>query len=172
MKGEGATDLSDCSTSNRFLIKLFKHFVKRPLEDTFYDTLCMCKRMRSSLRMHLAHTFTQQSGKQICTRGCPLSKLPVDDGVINQMLNISTILRTLIKVGPARSIWATKYSYHQTAPHLSPCSLSSGDPTSSMGDERMTGKRRKNKRTNRLAVRIGSQMCSTKRIHIRSDGER
>lgn len=62
MKKEG-TDLSDRSASYRSLVKLFENILKRLLEDTFYDTLCMCKRMRSSLRMHLAHAFAQQSGE-------------------------------------------------------------------------------------------------------------
>lgn len=62
MKKE-ATDLSDRSASYRNLVKFFENILERLLEDTFYDTLCMRKRMRSSLRMHLAHTFAQQSGK-------------------------------------------------------------------------------------------------------------
>ena len=75
-----ATDLSDRSASYRSLVKLFENILERPLEDTFYDTLCMCKRMGSSLRMHLAHTFAQQGGKQICTGGRPLSKLQMTIG--------------------------------------------------------------------------------------------
>jgi hypothetical protein len=91
--GGCATYLSDRSASYRRLVKLFKDIIKWPLEDALYDTLRMRKRMRSSLGMHLAHAFTQQSRKQICARGCPLSKLPINDDELNakEMSNIANL---------------------------------------------------------------------------------
>lgn len=61
--GKRATYLSNCSTTYRCLIKLFKDVVEWPLEDTLYDAFRVRKRMRASLGMHLAHTFTQQRRK-------------------------------------------------------------------------------------------------------------
>ena len=58
-------------------VKHFKHFVKWSPENTFYDLLCVGESVWPSLRMHLSHTFAQQSGKEVHSRGRPLRKLSI-----------------------------------------------------------------------------------------------
>lgn len=63
-----------------------------------------------------------------------------------------------MNVGPARSICMTNKSYHQTAPHLSPCSSVAGVPINNMGDANITGKKRQNRYANLPAVTRGSRI--------------
>jgi hypothetical protein len=63
-----------------------------------------------------------------------------------------------MNVGPARSICMTRRSYHQTAPHLSPCSCGAGTPINSMGEANITGKKRQKRYANLPAVMRGSRM--------------
>ena len=71
------TYLCNSSASYRCLIKRFEHFVKWSPENTFDDSLCVGKRVWPTLRMHLSHTFAQQSRKEVYSRGRPLRELSI-----------------------------------------------------------------------------------------------
>jgi hypothetical protein len=71
------TYLGNSPASYRCLIKHFKNFVKWSPENTFYDLLCVGKRVWPSLGVHFPHTFAQQSRKEVYSRGRPLRKLSI-----------------------------------------------------------------------------------------------
>jgi hypothetical protein len=71
------TYLGNSPASYRCLIKHFENFVKWSPENTFYDLLCVGKRVWPSLGVHFPHTFAQQSRKEVYSRGRPLRKLSI-----------------------------------------------------------------------------------------------
>jgi hypothetical protein len=76
-------------------------------------------------------------------------------------------LRTLMKVGPARCICATRNPYHHIAPHRSPRLFFGGLPTKSIGDVITTGMKSIMRRRKRAPVRNGSHMVSRRKWRMR-----
>ena len=72
------TYLGNRPASYRCIVEHFKHFVKWPPENTFYDLLRVGERMWPSLRVHPSHTFAQQCGKEVYSGSRPLRKLSMD----------------------------------------------------------------------------------------------